>query len=53
MGPSNNNFQAMRAKGAISETYVQIDKSYNDEDKVDTMTLLTDEKGQPCSASTS
>lgn len=39
-GPSANDFKAMKAQWVISGTYVQIDKRFNDSDKVDTMTLL-------------
>ena len=43
-GPSTNDFKAMKAKWAVGETYVQIDKHFNDEDKLDTMTLLAWDK---------
>jgi hypothetical protein len=43
-GPSANNFNAMKAKWVVNETYVQIDKRFNDEDKVDMTTMLTWDK---------
>ncbi|HEV3263269.1 MAG TPA: hypothetical protein VG013_40920 [Gemmataceae bacterium] len=43
-GPATNNFKAMKAKWVLGKTYVQIDKHFNDEGKVDTMTLLAWDK---------